>query len=84
MAIEANNIDLQLEGLTLMMSMELDEKTGLSKIRNKICIEGEEFHFINEFDSSDELQQDIDWYRMNNKLVHCLRLNDKHQLYVSR
>lgn len=48
MAIEANNIDLQLEGLNLMMSIELDEETGLSKIRNKICIPFVNFSLIDQ------------------------------------
>lgn len=54
------------------------------KIQNKIYYEKKEYCFVYEFDSSDEVQQEIDWYQMQNIRVCCLHENSKHQLYVRR
>ena len=45
------------EILELIMSMDLDEETGMPKIRNKILVKGREIYFVDEFDSEDEIQQ---------------------------
>jgi len=66
--------------LELIMSMDLDEETGMPKIRNKILVKGREFYFVDEFDSEDEIQQNFVWYQMQNILVYCLPINDKHRL----
>ena len=84
MAIEVNYMDPQIEGLKIMYSLDLDEATGMAKIRNMIWVKDREFYFVDEFDSHIEIQREGVRYEMQNIPIFCLNLNDKHQLYVSR